>query len=198
MKRNYSKQNSPNLLAQMQTATPEHFDLWLSDAQGHGDSDHGGKFVGWNRSADLAVEAVKAQGQAFQGVPWFAAGHSFGGVLTSLIVAEHPKLFRAAVLLDAEVALGGLDEWPRGFVEDRVTNARWGMQFIWPIKADYRIVWLEPDYSLTLIAREARDYLWIMARKPSVAEEDYQRVVAVAKSLGYDTSLIRKVPQSWP
>lgn len=78
----------------------EHFDLWLSDAQGHGDSDHGGKFVGWNRSADLAVEAFKAQGQAFAGVPWFAAGHSFGGVLTSLIVAEQPKLFQAAVLLD--------------------------------------------------------------------------------------------------
>lgn len=78
----------------------EHFDLWLSDAQGHGDSDHGGKFVGWNRSADLAVEAIKAQGQAFTGVPWFAAGHSFGGVLTSLIVAEQPKLFQAAVLLD--------------------------------------------------------------------------------------------------
>jgi pimeloyl-ACP methyl ester carboxylesterase len=78
----------------------EHFDLWLSDAQGHGDSEHGGKFVGWNRSADLAVEAIKAQGQAFQGVPWFAAGHSFGGVLTSLIVAEQPKLFQAAVLLD--------------------------------------------------------------------------------------------------
>jgi len=78
----------------------EHFDLWLSDAQGHGDSDHGGKFVGWNRSADLAVEAIKAQGQAFAGVPWFAVGHSFGGVLTSLIVAEQPKLFQAAVLLD--------------------------------------------------------------------------------------------------
>ncbi len=78
----------------------EHFDLWLSDAQGHGDSDHGGKFVGWNRSADLAIEAIKAQGQAFKGVPWFAAGHSFGGVLTSLIVAEQPKLFQAAVLLD--------------------------------------------------------------------------------------------------
>lgn len=78
----------------------EHFDLWLSDAQGHGDSDHGGKFVGWNRSADLAVEALKAQGQAFKGVPWFAAGHSFGGVLTSLIVAEQPKLFQCAVLLD--------------------------------------------------------------------------------------------------
>jgi len=78
----------------------EHFDLWLCDAQGHGDSDHGGKFLGWNRNADLAVEALKAQGQAFNNVPWVAAGHSFGGVLTSLIVAEQPKLFRAAVLLD--------------------------------------------------------------------------------------------------
>lgn len=77
-----------------------HFDLWLSDAQGHGDSDHGGKFVGWNRSADLAVEALKAHANAFAKVPWFAAGHSFGGVLTSLIVAEQPKLFQAAVLLD--------------------------------------------------------------------------------------------------
>lgn len=77
-----------------------HFDLWLSDAQGHGDSDHGGPFVGWNRSADLAFEALRAQGQAFAQVPWVAVGHSFGGVLTSLIVAEQPRLFRAAVLLD--------------------------------------------------------------------------------------------------
>ena len=34
-----------------------HFDLWLSDVQGHGDSDHGGIFIGWNRNAELAVEA---------------------------------------------------------------------------------------------------------------------------------------------
>ncbi|MBH1987231.1 MAG: alpha/beta hydrolase [Burkholderiales bacterium] len=77
-----------------------HFDLWLSDAQGHGDSDHGGRFVGWNRSADLAVEALRTQGQAFAHVPHHAAGHSFGGVLTGLILGEHHSLFRSAVLLD--------------------------------------------------------------------------------------------------
>jgi apolipoprotein D and lipocalin family protein len=43
---------------------------------------------------------------------------------------------------------------PRGFVLDRSSNARWGMQFVWPIKADYRIVYLAPDYSQTVIARE--------------------------------------------
>ena len=34
---------------------------------------------------------------------------------------------------------------PLGFVVDRESNAVWGMQFIWPIKADYRIVYVAPD-----------------------------------------------------
>jgi len=86
---------------------------------------------------------------------------------------------------------------PRGYVLDRGSNAVWGMQFIWPIKADYRIVYLAPDYSQTVIAREARDYLWIMARTPSISEADYARLVALAGRLGYDTTRIQKVPQRW-
>ena len=76
------------------------FDLWLCDIQGHGDSDHGGRFHGWNRNAELAVEAFEAGRGGFGEVPLFAAGHSFGGVLSSLILARHPGLFRRAVLLD--------------------------------------------------------------------------------------------------
>jgi len=86
---------------------------------------------------------------------------------------------------------------PRGYVLDRDSNAVWGMQFIWPIKADYRIVYLASDYSQTVIAREARDYLWIMARTPSISEADYARLVALAGRLGYDTTRIQKVPQRW-
>lgn len=76
------------------------FDLWLCDLQGHGDSDHGGRFHGWNRSAELAVEAFQAGRGIFGEVPRFAVGHSFGGVLTSLILAREPALFQRAVLLD--------------------------------------------------------------------------------------------------
>lgn len=78
----------------------EHFDLWLCDMQGHGDSDHGGAFVGWNRSAELAVEAFVAGKAIFGQVPRYALGHSFGGVMTSLILAAHSQLFQRAVLLD--------------------------------------------------------------------------------------------------
>ncbi|MEY4766021.1 MAG: hypothetical protein RI907_2694 [Pseudomonadota bacterium] len=77
-----------------------HYDLWLSDAQGHGQSDHGGRFVGWNRSAHLALEALRTHGQAFSGVPHLALGHSFGGVLTALMTSERGQPFQRAVLMD--------------------------------------------------------------------------------------------------
>lgn len=77
-----------------------HYDLWLCDAQGHGDTEHGGRFHGWNRSAELAVEAFEAGRGIFGEVPRLALGHSFGGVLTSLIMARHTGLFERAVLLD--------------------------------------------------------------------------------------------------
>lgn len=84
---------------------------------------------------------------------------------------------------------------PRGFVLDRDSNAVWGMQFLWPIKADYRIVHLAPDYSQTVIGREARDYVWIMARTPKIPEADYARLVELVGRQGYDVSRIVKVPQ---
>lgn len=87
---------------------------------------------------------------------------------------------------------------PRGFVTDRDTNALWGMRFIWPIKADYRIVYLDDDYSQTIIGRQKRDYLWIMARTPQIPDADYQRLLQLAVSMGYDASKVQKVPQQWP
>lgn len=82
-----------------------HFDLFLSDAQGHGDSDHGGDFIGWHQSADLALEALMAHLPKFQQsnplqLPVYALGHSFGGVLTALMNSRSDSPFSKVVLLD--------------------------------------------------------------------------------------------------
>lgn len=87
---------------------------------------------------------------------------------------------------------------PRGFVFDTQSNAVWGMQFVWPIKADYRIVYVNDDYTQTIIGREKRDYVWIMARTPSIPDADYAALIELLASQGYDTRLIRTVPQRWP
>jgi hypothetical protein len=81
---------------------------------------------------------------------------------------------------------------PRGFVTDAQSNAVWGMQFIWPIKADYRIVYLDDDYEQTIIGRKARDYVWIMSRKASISDKKYQFLVEEVGRLGYDLKGLRK------
>ena len=86
---------------------------------------------------------------------------------------------------------------PRGFVRDTTSNAVWDVQFIWPIKADYRITYLAPDYSQTIISREQRDYVWIMARTPSIPDADYQRLANLVRDQGYDVARLQKVPQQW-
>ena len=86
---------------------------------------------------------------------------------------------------------------PKGFVRDTASNAVWGMRFIWPIKADYRIVYLDEDYSQTIIGRNKRDFVWVMAREPNISESDYEMLLGVVESLGYDTSRVERVPQKW-
>ena len=87
---------------------------------------------------------------------------------------------------------------PRGFVRDTESNAVWGMQFVWPFKGDYRIIHLTDDYSVTVIGRNKRDYVWLMARKPELAPERYAEAVEVIAAAGYDVSLLERVPQQWP
>ena len=96
---------------------------------------------------------------------------------------------------------GGFDAPPEtmepvGTVVPGTHNAVWGMQFVWPIKAEYVIVDLAPDYSRTIIGRSKRDYVWLMARTPSLPEAELESAIARIGALGYDTTKLRMVPQS--
>jgi apolipoprotein D and lipocalin family protein len=86
---------------------------------------------------------------------------------------------------------------PTGFVRDPVNRSTWAMQFLWPFKAEYLIAELDPAYRETIIARTDRDYVWIMARTPAIADADYERLAARVGALGYDLAKLRKVPQRW-
>lgn len=86
---------------------------------------------------------------------------------------------------------------PTGFVVDKASNAVWGMQFVWPIKADYRIAYLSEDYAVTVIARQKRDYVWVMARTPQIPEPQYEEIVQRIAAWGYDVTKLRRVPQQW-
>ncbi|OUU35114.1 MAG: hypothetical protein CBC09_09565 [Cellvibrionales bacterium TMED49] len=75
--------------------------------------------------------------------------------------------------------------YPTGFVRDVQSNAVWGMQFVWPVKADFRIVFVDTDYSHTIIGRQKRDFLWIMARQPNLEESVLEELIQLSVDEGY-------------
>jgi hypothetical protein len=83
-----------------------------------------------------------------------------------------------------------------GTVQPGTVNAVWGMQFIWPIKAEYVVVYLSDDYDQTIIGRSARDYAWVMARTPAISDAAYSNHLPRLEALGYDVKKVRRVPQS--
>jgi apolipoprotein D and lipocalin family protein len=86
---------------------------------------------------------------------------------------------------------------PRGFIRNTETNAEWGMRFIWPFKADYRVIYLDAEYRTTVIGRNKRDYVWVMSREPVMDMAEFESIVQLIGQAGYDTEKLRKVPQQW-
>jgi len=76
--------------------------------------------------------------------------------------------------------------------------AVWKMQFIWPFKSDYRVMYVDRDYSVAIVGREKRDYVWLMARKPRMHVQDFKDSVQRIADAGYDTRLLRVVPHFAP
>lgn len=85
-----------------------------------------------------------------------------------------------------------------GYVRPGSGGAVWAVQVFWPIKAQYIVAWLKPDYSEMIVARDARDYAWVFARTPTVPPSDWATLQAQVAALDYDMSKLRKIPQSLP
>lgn len=82
----------------------------------------------------------------------------------------------------------------RARVVDHVTNARLEVSFFRPFWGDYWIIDLSDDYSYAVVGHPGRDYLWILARTPTMPEATYQGIVERLQAQGYETSrLVRTV-----
>ncbi len=87
---------------------------------------------------------------------------------------------------------------PKGFIHDEATNAEWRMQFLWPFKAAYLILYLDDEYRYTAIGVPNRNYLWIMAREPSIPDERMREILSYLESIDYDISDLHRIPHQWP
>ena len=130
-------------------------------------------------------------------IPSFPERHAYNAVESYTLLADG-RIATDFRYRNASFAAPVKTMHPVGTVQPGTGNAVWGEQFVWPIKAEYVIAYLDSDYRTVIVGRSKRDYVWIMARTPTLPEHDYARLVGKVAELGYDTGKLRRVPQQWP
>ena len=83
----------------------------------------------------------------------------------------------------------------QAWVVDGTANAEWKVRTFWPLRQQYLISHLEPDYSAAIVARERRDFVWILSRDPKISERRYAQYLEKIEAMGYDMAKFERYPQ---
>ena len=68
------------------------------------------------------------------------------------------------------------------------TPALLRVSFFGPFYADYRVMMIDADYTYALVGSGGADYLWILSRTPTLADDAKSALLVEARRRGYDTS----------
>jgi len=144
--------------------------------------------------------------QRFMGT-WYVIGHipSFLDKNTSNGVEQY-TWNQQTQSIDVTFTYMNLARTKKSSIEQRAwpvneSNSRWKLNlkvgFI-PISTSYLILDCDQEYNTCIVGNPDRSLLYIMARRTSVQDDVYERLLNTAETAGYNRSLIKKVPQVWP
>lgn len=83
----------------------------------------------------------------------------------------------------------------RAYAVEGSGGAKLRVSFFWPFYGDYWVLGLSPDYRWAVVGDRRRNYLWVLARAPDLAEADYAAAVEIARREGFDVRRLRRTPR---
>ena len=85
----------------------------------------------------------------------------------------------------------------KGWIHNHVSKAHWKISPFWPLKFDYLIIDLAPDYSWTVVGVPNQKWVWIMADDWRMDDRTLNMIVSRIDKMGYNIKDIKRVPQKW-
>jgi apolipoprotein D and lipocalin family protein len=73
--------------------------------------------------------------------------------------------------------------------------AKLKVQFFWPFRADYWIIELDDEYRYAVVGHPSRDYLWILARTPTMDSTTYESLLTRLGEQGYERERLSRTLQ---
>lgn len=99
-----------------------------------------------------------------------------------------------------EMSVDGVAE-----VVDPASNAKLKVSFLpawlrWTGigRGDYWVLYLSPDYRVAIVGEPSREYLWILARSPTLPQDEYEALMAKVRAAGYDPARLRRAAPTGP
>lgn len=135
-------------------------------------------------------------------------------------IAKYPNRFQSdcrrnttanyKTLPDGAIEVVNRCEREDGKVEEAVGRARPGdapgrlqvrfapawLSFIPWVWAPYWVIQLAPDYRYAVVSEPDREYLWILARSPTLSPDDQRDIRAKLTDQGYDLSKLQRTEQT--
>lgn len=74
---------------------------------------------------------------------------------------------------------------------DSATNAKLKVSFFGPFYGDYWVLDHADDYSWSIVGEPSGRYLWLLSREATPGQDQLDALIARARALGYDTSMLR-------
>lgn len=87
------------------------------------------------------------------------------------------------------------DATGRAKIVDSATNAKLKVSFFGPFYGDYWVLDHADDYSWSIVGEPSGRYLWLLSRDAAPGKERLDALIARARALGYDTSMLRITQQ---
>lgn len=68
------------------------------------------------------------------------------------------------------------------------SNAKLKVQFYWPFRGNYWIIYVDENYQYAVVGDPSRKYLWFLARETKITKQAYKKLVFIARQRGFDTT----------
>lgn len=109
------------------------------------------------------------------------------------VTAEYTKIDEDAIRVHNRGYNTRKEKWSdisgKAYQTGKSGDGQLKVTFFWPFYGGYNVFELDhDDYQYALVAGDNHDYLWILARTPSLPESTLEELLAKAEQAGFDTN----------
>lgn len=81
----------------------------------------------------------------------------------------------------------------KAWIHNQKTKAHWKVQPFWPLKLDYIILEIDPEYQWTAVGVPNQSYLWIMSRTKKMDAQLLKEIIKTLENKNYNTKDIQLI-----